>query len=265
MHVLLNGELISKEAATISPFDRGFLLGDGVFTTLLANQGQLECFEAHLKRLKQSTKIFFLPEPPLDLQSQILKLLEINQLTQGLAAVRITITRGIGERGIAPLKTMSPTIFITTDPYERPKSPLKVMISSIKRDKMYPLSQIKHLGYQLSVLARLEALEKRFDDALMLNSSDNLVCSTAGNLFLVTHGKILTPPITDGALPGIMRGKIIRQHKDVKIQSLTIRDLENAEAVFITNSLIGTQIITSVEGKILNTKPNFNILIKALK
>jgi branched-subunit amino acid aminotransferase/4-amino-4-deoxychorismate lyase len=99
----------------------------------------------------------------------------------------------------------------------------------------------------------------------MLNSSGNLVCSTAGNLFLITQGKILTPPITDGALPGIMRGKIIQQHKDVKIQSLTIRELENAEAIFITNSLIGAQIISDVEGKILNAKSGFNILIKALK
>jgi branched-chain amino acid aminotransferase len=260
MHVLLNGELLSNEAATISPSDRGFLLGDGVFTTLLANEGQLECFEAHLKRLKQSTKIFSLPDPSLNLKNQTLRLLESNCLTKGLAAVRITITRGVGGRGIAPSERVSPTTLITAIPYERPTSCIKVIISSIKRNKTYPLCQIKHLGYQASILAKLEALKRGFDDALMVNASGNLVCSTTGNLFLIIQGEIVTPPITDGALPGIMRGKIIQQHKDIKVQSLTINDLENAEAAFITNSLIGMQMISAVEGKILKTKPNFNIL-----
>ena len=258
MYVLLNGKILTTETATISPYDRGFLLGDGVFTTLLANEGQLKCFEAHLMRLKQATKVFSLPEPPLDLESQILELLESNQLTKGLAAVRITITRGIGGRGIALSKTTSPTIFATATAYERPTSPLKVMISSITRHDAYPLSQIKHLGYQASILAKLEALERGFDDALMVNASGNLVCSTTGNLFLIIQGEILTPPITDGALPGIMRGKIIQQHKGIKIKSLTMKDLEIAEAAFVSNSLIGVQMISSIDGKQLNTKSNLN-------
>lgn len=258
MYLLLNGKLLSNETATISPYDRGFLLGDGVFTTLLAIDGKLNCFEAHLKRLRQSTKIFSLPDLPFDLGSQILTLLEINQLNKGLAAVRITITRGIGERGINPPQTIVPTIFVTANPYERPNAPLKVMISSIKRDNTRPLCHVKHLGYQASILARLEALEKGYEDALMFNSLGNLVCSTAGNLFLIAKGQIFTSPLRDGALPGIMRGKIIGQHKDTKIHSLTISDLENAEAAFITNSLIGVQMISFLEGKELNTKVNFN-------
>lgn len=258
MYVLLNGELLSNETATISPYDRGVLLGDGVFTTLLANEGQLECFEAHLKRLKQATKVFSLPEPPLDLGSQILELLESNQLTKGLAAVRITITRGVGGRGITPSKTTFPTIFVTATSYEKPMSPLKAMISSIRRDKTYPLCQIKHLGYQASILSKLEASERGFDEALMVNISGNLVCSTTGNLFLIIQGEILTPPITDGALPGIMRGKIIQQHKSIKIKSLTMKDLEIAEAAFVSNSLIGVQMISCIDGKQLNIKSNLN-------
>ncbi|MBY0281838.1 MAG: aminotransferase class IV [Alphaproteobacteria bacterium] len=260
MYVLLNGEVLSNEAATISPFDRGFLLGDGVFTTLLAKEGHLECFEAHLKRLKQATKTFSLPEPSTGLQNQILKLLESNYLTKELAAVRITITRGIGGRGISPPETPSPTTLITATPYKKPTSPLKVMISSIKREKTYPLCQIKHLGYQASILAKLEALKREFEDALMFNASGNLVCSTAGNLFLIQHGIITTPPITDGTIPGIMRAKILQHNKNIKIQSLTIKDLENAEAAFITNSLIGMQMISNVEGKSLKTNLNFSIL-----
>lgn len=258
MFVILNGKLLEKEAAILSPFDRGFLLGDGVFTTLLANEGQLECFEAHLKRLKQATKVFSLPEPPINLKEQILKLLESNQLTKGLAAVRITISRGPGGRGVAPPETITSTLIITTTSYERPDKPLKVMLSSIKREKAPPLCHIKHLGYQASILAKQEAIKRGYDDALMLNSSNNLACSTTGNLFLICHDMILTPPLSDGALPGIMRGRMLQHNKYIKIKSLTIQDLESAEAAFITNSLIGFHMLSSIEGKQLNTKIKLN-------
>ena len=259
MFVILNGQVLADESARISPYDKGFLLGDGFFTTLLAKEGKLEYFDAHLKRLKQSAKIFSLPEPSFEIQSHVLKILDLNQLKKDLAAIRITITRGISERGLANLEKTSPTILITAQSYKRPTSPLKMCISSIKRDKTPPLCHIKHLGYQASILARLEASEKGYEDALMLNSSNNLVCSTSGNLFLISRGEISTPPLNDGALPGIMREKIIQQHKNIKIRSLTIEDIENADSAFITNSLVGIQMISALEKRELDTKININL------
>ena len=254
MFVLLNGDLFLKEKAALYPNDRGFLLGDGVFTTLLSKKGQLLCFDAHFERLLRGTKTFHLPPPDSNLESKIMTLLDHNNLLDDLAAVRITITRGAGGRGITPSETVKPTILITAASYERPSTPLRVMISSIRRESTSPLCHIKHLGYQSSILARLEALEKGYDDALMLNTKGNLVCATAGNLFLVCEGEILTPPLSDGALPGIMRGKLIQDHKTIKICPLTPKDLGRAETAFITNSLAGIQMIGSVLEKHLSTE-----------
>jgi branched-subunit amino acid aminotransferase/4-amino-4-deoxychorismate lyase len=103
------------------------------------------------------------------------------------------------------------------------------------------------LGYQLSILGRLEAKQKQIDDVVFVNSADEVVCSTAANIFAVIDGDIVTPPLISGCLPGIKRGQMIQQLK--KEMTVIIRPilrqelLEKAESIFLTNSLTGVQSV----------------------
>ncbi|MCX7338418.1 MAG: aminotransferase class IV [Alphaproteobacteria bacterium] len=246
MFVSLSGQLCHHDEASISITDRGFLLGDGFFTTVLSVDGVPEHFQAHGDRLRKSADLFRIPLVLDTLWDQVLRLLDANQLMRDLAAIRITVTRGAGGRGLCPPKGAQPTLLITAIPYNRPTTPVRVGISMYVRDSTPPLCHVKHLGYQTAILARIEGEEKGYDDMLLCNKDGNLVCSTAGNLFLIVDGEILTPPLTDGALPGIMRAEIIRS-RTVKIQQIT-RDLYKiATGAFITNSLVGMQMISGIE------------------
>lgn len=249
MIVIVNGALVSLNKPQVLVNDRGLLLGDGIFETLYYDGQHLECYEAHWHRLQKGLSIFQIPFKLSDttVQQQILDLLAANNLRQQTASVRITITRGIGDRGLSIPVHQSPSWFIQVAPYQRVSSLLTLDVSIYCHPGKNALSSIKHLGYQLSILGRLEAQQKQIDDVIFVNSADEVVCSTAANIFAVIDNVIVTPPLTSGCLPGIKRGQII-QHKNVIIRPILRQELlEKAELIFLTNSLIGIQSVKKLE------------------
>jgi branched-chain amino acid aminotransferase len=250
MIVYLNGAFIPLENAVISPLDRGFLLGDGVFETIYVENGQPECVTAHEKMLRLSAQALYIPYPEdLNLDVLLRTLLEKNQLTA--AAVRITVTRGIGERGLMPSQISQPTVLITAFPYQRLARHVTV-ITSTERFALNRLSWVKHLGYQQAILARLEAGSQGGDEALWVNSNDQLVSATCANVFVKLKKEWMTPPIQSGARPGVMRGRILatRQARVGRITMLHLQ--EQVEAMVLTNSLIGIQVVKSLDHKPLD-------------
>jgi branched-subunit amino acid aminotransferase/4-amino-4-deoxychorismate lyase len=243
MIVIVNGAFVSLNKPQILVNDRGFLLGDGIFETLYYDGQYLECYEAHWQRLQKGLAIFQIPFHLSEtmIHQQILDLLAANHLTQQPASVRITITRGMGDRGLNIPINQSASWVIQTAAYKRVSSPLTLDISTHCHPGKSTLSSIKHLGYQLSILGRLEAKQKQIDDVVFVNSADEVVCSTAANIFMVIDDVIVTPPLIAGCLPGIKRGQMI-QHKNVIVRPILKQELlEKAESIFLTNSLIGIQ------------------------
>ena len=247
MIVYLNGVLISDDQAGIPVNDRGLLLGDGVFTTLYYDGNELECFSAHYQRLQTGLQLFQFPEiiAAEELRNACHQVLTANAL--GTAAVRITVTRGSGPRGILPVEDSKPTVLITATPYQRSVTTLKARISQYLCEAKPPLSSVKHLGYQLAILGRLEAASAKVDDVIFANPEGNVVCSTSANIFACIDSVWRTPPLGSGALPGIRRGKLIQQReydqKEIRVSNITIAELLNkAESILLTNSLIGEQV-----------------------
>jgi branched-subunit amino acid aminotransferase/4-amino-4-deoxychorismate lyase len=257
MIVNINGVFVSSNKPQILVNDRGLLLGDGIFETLYYDGQYLECYEAHWQRLQKGLAIFQIPFHLSEtmIHQQILDLLAANHLTQQTASVRITITRGTGDRGLNISENQSAMWIIQAATYKRVSSPLTLGVSTHCHPGKSTLSSIKHLGYQLSILGRLEARQKQIDDVVFVNLADEVVCSTAANIFAVIDGDIVTPPLTSGCLPGTKRGQMIQQLK--KEMTVILRPilrqelLEKAETIFLTNSLIGIQ---SVEQLLLGKK-----------
>ncbi len=253
MIVYLNGLFVSEDQATLSIYDRGFLLGDGVFETIGVKCGQIECLKAHETLLHQAARVLRIPypEPEVSFQEIISHLIQVNDLHNTHAAARITLTRGPGRRGLLPEKKPDPTLLVTTVSYARPERPWHITLAQDPR-VMGRLTSIKHLGYQSSILAYMEAHEQGFDDALFFNQRDELVSSTLANVFVFSQGYWLTPPIQSGARPGVMRARVL-QKGFAKIQKISREMVINGiEAMVLTNSLMGIQPVQMLKDKELD-------------
>lgn len=251
-HVMLNGKLVSPEMAVLPLADRGLLLADGLFETCRAECGKVLCFSAHIKRLRGGAEYMQIPLPYTEevLLEQCQQVLSHNGLLDVTAAIRITLTRGVGARGVAPPVNPSPTIFITAAEYHRPHKPAHVIVAKHPWSKSPPLSHFKTLNYQDSIIGRLEAQQAGADDAIMCTPSGQIVCTTTANIFLKIYGVWVTPPISDGALPGIERAKLLKQAQadgtPIKVKSIHKSELKRCDEAFMTNSLLGRREISKL-------------------
>jgi branched-chain amino acid aminotransferase len=238
MKLWLNGRLLDPEAARIDPADRGFTLGDGLFETIRVEAGLPAHLGRHLARLRGSAAYLEIPLPWSDpvIGEAIAQLLAAEGLRE--AALRLTLSRGPGPRGIIPPAAPAPTLLITAGPRPAP--------AVTRRNEASPLSHLKTLNYLDNILARREATRLGADDAILLNSAGRLAEATIANLFVLKGGIWRTPPVADGALPGIARGLLLAG--GAVEASLDPSDLAQAEAAFLSNSL-GLRPIASIEGR----------------
>ncbi|VBB69226.1 Aminodeoxychorismate lyase [invertebrate metagenome] len=247
MIVNLNGVLISTAMARIDPTDRGFTLGDGLFETMRAYHDQILHLPAHLHRLRAGACVLRLPLSMTD--AELCTRLHVTLAASGLstAVLRLTVSRGPAGRGLLPPTPVTPTILITASPLSPPYRPVEAIIATAtRRNQHSPLSRIKSLNALDNMLARQEAADRGVEEALLLNTAGRLAETTVANVFLVTEGGIVqTPPVADGALPGIMRADVMTRLGAVET-SLVPEDLFRATEVFVTNAL-GVRPLVAVD------------------
>jgi len=243
--LFLNGDFLTSEAARIDPSDRGLLLGDGLFETIRCFQGRPFALDAHWKRLSKGADVLQIPLPLncQELGQHISQLLSINKLDQGDAGIRLTLTRGVGRRGLPPPSNSKPTVLMTCFSIsENPMPAASLMVSDVVINEHSPLAACKTLGYAENIIARQQALSQGYDDALLCNTKGQIVSASSANVFLVIDQHLHTPAISCGALPGIMRQQILRiakQHQmPVHERVILPEDLQKTDEAFITNSLL---------------------------
>jgi branched-chain amino acid aminotransferase len=247
MTVWLNGSLV--EAALVDCADRGFTLGDGLFETICFASGRPRHWDRHWARFTKGAEQLGIPIPTS--QSEVLQafadLARSNGLNDG--TVRVTLTRGIGARGLLPPATPSPTLVITMVAAAAPLGPARLTICTVtRRNQFSPLSQIKSLNYLDGILARQEASQKGFDEALLLNTEGYVAETTVSSVFAWLDGELVTPPIKDGALPGVARGLVI-ERLGARERSLSLADLLRSEEIVLTNAL-GCRSGIEIDGKL---------------
>ena len=241
----LNGEW-REDAAAIRIDDRGFLLGDGVFETILLRSGAPAFLDRHLARLSRGLNALGIDaQAPTDLRRVIRELTVRNGVNEGDAALRLTVTRGAGPRGLAtpPDDESSATILITCAPAKTKKAELRSLVISDRLRAAGVVAECKTLGYLENLLAMNDAIAAGADDALMLNAAGGVACASAANLFAIAPDDVVaTPALVEGALAGVVRGVLIDAAKAVGIvireKSIAPADLAGC-ALFLTNSLIG--------------------------
>lgn len=230
--------------------DRGLLLGDGLFETLLAVDGVLRDEAAHLTRLADGARAMGLPAPdPAVAAAQMRRAL--GELS-GRAAVRLSYTAGSGGRGLDRADPPSPVLFATAFPAPAWSRPARLALVSTRRNEGSPASRLKTLSYADNVLARREALAAGADEAAMLNNAGHIAGAAAANLFWLDGETLCTPSLDCGVLAGTKRAAVLAR---AKAAGLAVREdrfeasvLAGAKGVFLTNSLIGLRPASSLDG-----------------
>lgn len=237
MKIWKNGSVVSADGA-VNAFDRGVMLGDGLFETMAFCDGIPLRIERHLARLNRGLDILGISADIAaeDIQRAATSLADINDVHQG--ALRLTVLRGAGARGVLPTDMGAPTIMISLSQATLcDDTPLNVIIArSTCRNDQSPMSTIKSTNYGDAIMARREADDAGADDAILLNTHGTIAEATAANIFCVIDGKVITPPVSDGALPGVMRD-IVLAHEGGIEASITEAVLCQAEEVFLTSSI----------------------------
>ncbi len=252
----LNGE-IREERTAIHIADRGFLLGDGVFETVLLMAGKPAFFSAHLRRMRAGAAALGI-EADIDeteLAAAVMELARRNEADKDKAWARLTLTRGVGPRGLAVTKgELTPTLLITVNRYAAPvdHGPAKVIVSRHCRNEHSLITRWKTLNYLDNILAKEEATVAGADDAIMLNTARRVACASTANVFLVRGETLKTPPPEEGAMPGVVRGVVLEeaQKAGIAIEAAPVESKELfAAALFLTNSLIGLRIAAKKGGR----------------
>jgi branched-chain amino acid aminotransferase len=257
--IYLNGRVVDGTEARIDPWDRGLLLADGLFETLRAYGGKAFCLEAHLARLAAGCGILGLAAPPAAEMADALRaVLAANDLAE--ASIRITLTRGVGPRGLLPPTDTKPTLMIAAFPLP-PALPhaMSACIVGIPRNEHSPLSQLKSLAYLDNILALREADAAGCDEAILLNTAGRIAGGSRSNLFLLLDGILTTPQPSEGLLPGIARQTVLALAKEhgipVRESALAPADLPKASEAFLTNSLLEVLPVTQLQGRPLPEGP----------
>ncbi len=252
--VFVEGQPVHEGTAVIAADDPGFLYGAGLFETMRVSGGGIPLLDRHLDRLFRSLPVlgikpWFARE---ELAGSVQRIVQEKGIAE--AACRLTITAG----GLV-LITLRPGSPYGEEAYERG---FRALWATSRRNECSRLSAVKSLNYADSWLERRKARDAGADEALFLDTRGNLSEGSATNLFFWKGGRLCTPALACGALPGVARGVIldIADPKPVEGE-FGPKDLLRAEEAFVTNALMGVMPLVQVEGNPVGSgKPGPNTL-----
>lgn len=243
--------LVSHTEALLPAGDRGFLYGDGIFETALLRGGEVPLLSLHLQRMAASAQALGIPFDLEQTRAAVLAVAAANADGDGDYALRITLSRGhAGARGYQPPPDPEPTLMVVGTPYSRPSGPLSAVTASFRIHPDSPLAGHKTLSALEKVLAKAEAQRAGCDEALLLNTAGRVAEGAASNLFIVRKGLWLTPPLTDGCLPGVMRQRVLSLSGGVE-WPITPEDLFHCEGVYLANAVNGCLPLAALDGRFL--------------
>lgn len=237
-----NGEWLEDLDFTVSLTDRGLMHGLGLFETILAVDGVPIFADRHLARLRMSCqRLGWSLEMP-DFQEIMTELIAVNELTSERARIRLTITGGSGLVHDLSLGT-DHAVWMTATPLAEVPLTTTANLSPWLRNERSALAGLKCASYAENLVALGHAAGLGFEETVFLNTAGHLCEAATSNLFLVKNGRVATPSLESGCLPGITRSVILELATHLGIScdecNLTLEDLHAADELFLTSSIRG--------------------------
>lgn len=261
MKIYLDGKFVDSADAKVSVFDHGLLYGDGVFEGIRLYGGNIFRLDEHLERLEYSAKAIMLaiPHTRQELSDITCETCRQNGLTD--AYIRLVVTRGVGDLGLAPWLCPKPSVFVIASkislyPQEHYDNGLAIVTVPTRRINPAALPPtIKSLNYLNNILGKIEAKQFGALEAIMLNDQGYIAECTADNIFIVHKGAIVTPAASQGALQGITRQTIFDIAAELQVPireaNLTRYDAWCADECFLTGSGAEVVPVVKLDGRVI--------------
>lgn len=258
--IWMNGDFVAPDDATVSVFDHGLLYGDGVFEGIRAYEGRIFRLEEHVDRLYRSAHVLdlTLPYDRDEMVDAVVETVRENGLSD--AYIRLVATRGEGDLGLDPEHCSEPTVFIIAAgielyPEEVYEKGLELVTVPTRRNQPEAINpRVKSLNYLNNIMAKMEAKQAGYDEAIMLNEQGYVVECTGDNIFLVESEELIrTPPPYQGVLEGITRDVLIELAEsngiEVREEPLNRYDLYVGEECFVTGTAAEVLPVVNIDGR----------------
>ncbi len=259
--VIYNGKFYYTNQIPIDTENRAFLYGDAVFETIFVSDMRIPFLTLHLKRLRKAADIlqYRLPNKfsnPEVFTNEILRLLNRNKHYKG-ARVTLNVFRETG--GLYTPDSNQINYLIRTKAL--PQNYFLFNPNGIKVDvyQTHKIHATEFTPFKISgnsrvhILAGIHKLKAELDDCIILNQDDNIVETISSNIFIIKDKHIITPPVSDGCIAGIIRSLIPDLAKELSYtyseESLTLSDIKQADELFISNTINGIQSVKAVNKK----------------
>jgi branched-chain amino acid aminotransferase len=261
--IYLDGELVAPEQAKVSVFDHGLLYGDGVFEGIRAYNGRVFRLDAHIDRLYRSAHAIMLriPMTKEEMLAAVVATVRANELRD--AYIRLVVTRGVGDLGLDPRKCPKATVFIIAAtielyPEQMYRDGLKVITCATRRnipDAVDPA--LKSLNYLNNIMAKIETIRADVGEGLLLNNEGYVAECTGDNIFVLSGRRLVTPPVSAGALEGITRGVVMELGRaaglEVEEGLFRLTAVYNADECFLTGTAAEVISVTEVDGRAIGS------------
>ncbi|MBL9134112.1 MAG: aminotransferase class IV [Verrucomicrobiaceae bacterium] len=251
LSIWINGHVVTAGEARISPLDHGFLVGDGVFETLVARNGKPFTAVRHWHRLTHSCDAMGIAAPSFEtFIAAIADVMDANGLCD--ARVRVTVTSGDGplgsDRGDSP-----PTVTVVATPLKKWPPTETAVTVEWTRNERGGLAGIKSTSYGENARALAAAKARGAGEALLANTRGELCEGTGTNIFIMAGGIVKTPPLSSGCLAGVTRGLVIeacvKAGIAVEETVLPLSVLETCEEAFLTSSTRDVHPLAMIDGR----------------
>lgn len=251
----VNGEFLPLERATVRVEDRGFQFADGVYEVVRTYGGKPFATDEHLARLSRSLEAIELKNPLRVEQWKSIIDEGIRRSGFAEAIVYLQITRGCAPRHRGIPKDAAPTIVVTVRQLGPPSTRVRetgIAVITVPEFR-WARCDIKSIALLPSVLAYQAAKKAGANDAIFVGDDDTVNESTAGNVFVVTHGRLRTPPKSTHILPGVTRDKLLEAARAAGVvtveEQITRAELYAADEMFLTSTTAEVVPVVTVDGK----------------
>ncbi len=241
-----------KRVDAIDPHDRGLAYGDGLFETIRVADRSLPWWPLHLQRLLQGAqRLAITPPDPHWLHAQCIDLLDASDASiyrHGI--IKLILTRGVGSRGYMINGDEKPMIVLSI--YSRPAvvtRALRLIVCQTQLADQPRLAGIKHLNRLEQVLARAEVTSAGADEGLLCDRDGHVICATSANVVAKIGERWITPVIDRCGVAGVCRRWLLDQSFDAVQQPLTVRQIKDADAVFLCNAVRGILPVGALEDR----------------
>jgi 4-amino-4-deoxychorismate lyase len=251
---LVNGEI----STLVATANRGLNFGDGLFETLVVNQGRPCRWQGHMDRLGIGCERLGLAMPP---QSVLLR--EVQTVSAGLtdAVVKIIICRGGSSRSYMPAEDETCVRIVSADRFpdgiaRLARKGVRARICELRLAIQPALGGMKHLNRLEQVLASVELRDKAAKEGILLDRMDHVTCAVGANIFLVMEDRLLTPRLDLCGVRGVVRGLILAGFgARCEQRRVTLDMLQEADEVFICNTVKGIVPVTAIDDQAFEIGP----------